>query len=150
MQPMGVHAHIASTAKDALSAAREVRFHAAVVDLATPVGSPTETQCGGLWLLKVLRRSEHRTPIVVVNSHATQRQAVRLLNDALRLGAFSVVNRPVRIDALLGVIAKLLDRNYQGQWPSSPTMSQSQTQAGDEARRIPESHPQKPRPPHTN
>lgn len=124
MEPLGVSAHVAGTAKEALDLAHRVTFHVAFIDLATPVGkSPAADRStdiaggGGLWLLQVLRRLEHHPPVIMVNSRATQQQAVRLLNEALRLGAFSVVNRPTHLNALLTVVQRLLDRQYKGQWP---------------------------------
>jgi CheY-like chemotaxis protein len=123
MQPLGVEAHLAATGKQALQLAEQVTYHAAFVDLATPVDAPgratnTPAAEGGLWLLQVLQRRTARPPVVVVNSRATRQQAVRLLNEALRLGAFSVVNRPDDLHPLLTVIQRLLDRHHQGQWPT--------------------------------
>ena len=121
IKPLGIHAHRVATAEEALEVAGRTRFHAAFVDLATPRGRASHVaDDGGLWLLRVLQRLETRPPVVVVNSRATQRQAVRLLNEALRLGAFSVVNQPVQVNALLTVIQRLLDRHHRGQWPSPP------------------------------
>lgn len=138
MRPLGVHAHLAASARQALELADRVTFHAAFVDLATPKETPAADASpsaaggvsansgggissgggGGLWLLQVLQRRPQRPPVVVVNSRATQRQAVRLLNEALRLGAFSVVNRPADLHPLLSVIQRLLERHHQGQWPT--------------------------------
>jgi CheY-like chemotaxis protein len=74
----------------------------------------------GLWVLEVIRRLPQRPPVVVVNSRAIARnQAQRCLNQALRLGAFSVVNRPSDIEDMLNVIRRLIDRQYEGAWPSN-------------------------------
>ena len=125
LEPLGVQAQIASTAKEALDAADRTPFHAAVVDLYTPLapGKSASGDAGGLWLLQVMHRRVHRPPVVMVNSQATSRHTVRLLNDALRLGAFSVVNRPEHVDRLLHVIARLLQRRHDGRWPEPPTPS---------------------------
>ena len=135
MQPLGVQAHLATSAREALDLADRVTFHAAFVDLATPKERPNadagttappvsaaggDRSGGGLWLLQVLQRRAQRPPVIVINSRATQKQAARLLNEALRLGAFSVVNRPADPRPLLAVIQRLLDRHHQGQWPSPP------------------------------
>jgi len=120
IEPLGIHTHIARSAPEALDLHAKMTFHAAVVDLATPVGPQSTEANGGLWLLKVLRRSQAQPPVVVVNSRATQRQAVKLLNEALRLGAFSVVNPPVQIERLLCAIQRLVERRYAGQWPAGP------------------------------
>ncbi len=118
MEPLGIHAELASTAREALEAAERTKFHAAVVDLYTPVSRGKTGDAGGLWFLQVMHRREERPPVVMVNSRNTRQHTVRLLNDALRLGAFSVVNRPVHVDALLHVIARLLQRHHGGQWPA--------------------------------
>lgn len=160
MQPLGIHAHLATSAREALDLADRVTFHAVFVDLATPKerrapgisGTAPGTAApgilgtaanapenpgggnsgrvnsggggvsgggdGGLWLLQVLQRRVQRPPVIVINSRATQKQAVRLLNEALRLGAFSVVNRPADPRPLLAVTQRLLDRHHQGQWPT--------------------------------
>ncbi len=134
MQPLGVEAHLATNGRQALELAERITFHAAFIDLATPVDAPktgstratASVHCGagggggggGLWLLEVMQRRAVRPPVVVVNSRATRQQAVRLLNEALRLGAFSVVNRPEDLHPLLSVIQRLLNRHHAGQWPT--------------------------------
>ena len=121
IRPLGIHAHIARSAPEALELHAKITFHAAVVDLATPAGPGAAEPNGGLLLLKVLSRAENHPPVVVVNSRATQRQAIKLLNEALRLGAFSVVNPPVGIEKLLHAIHRLVDRRYAGAWPAPPS-----------------------------
>lgn len=96
---------------------------AAFVDLGTPRSpgqkpSTHEDQPGGLWLLQVLQRSDAAPPVVLVNGHAySPAQAQRFFNDALRLGAFSVINRPVELESLLLVAQRLIDRMHEGSWP---------------------------------
>ncbi|MEM9916281.1 MAG: hypothetical protein AAF911_15105 [Planctomycetota bacterium] len=143
MRPLGVEAHLAASATQALELTERITFHAAFIDLATPKdatparsastnatfsgsasGGSTSGGASGLWLLEVLQRREPRPPVVVVNSRATQQQAVRLLNEALRLGAFSVVNRPDNLTPLLRVIQRLLNRHHHGQWPTPAPRSQ--------------------------
>ncbi len=117
LEPQGVQAYVARSGKEAVDITMSVRIHAAVVDIATPGES---SDAGGLWLLEMFRRLPDRPPTVVVNNRLiTQRQAQRLLADALRLGAFSVVNRPNDLDELLAVFRRLIDRRYRGQWPAS-------------------------------
>ena len=122
LEPQGVKAFIARSGREALDISSELPIHAAVVDLATPrqQQQTTGNNPDGLWLLEVLNRQPQRPPVVVVNGRTySSRQAQRMLNEALRLGAFSVLNTPVQIEALLSVIQRLLEREYHGRWPTS-------------------------------
>jgi len=135
LQPQGVRAYVARTGREAVAMVNDLEIHAALIDLATPQDDPTNPagsgsvsgggsspvgEAQGLWVLEVLRRLPARPPIVMVNSRAIARiQAQRFLNDALRLGAFSVVNRPSDIEDMLAVIRRLIDRQYEGTWPSN-------------------------------
>lgn len=144
LEPQGVHAYVARTGREALQMAESMEVHAAVIDLLTPAGSEGKMVgqprgAGGLWLLEVFRRLPQRPPVVVVNNRAyTNAQAHRLLNEALRLGAFSVINPPVELEALLAVIRRLVDRRYAGAWPErrpapgeqAPGRTQSGAQPG--------------------
>ena len=126
LRPMGVDACIASNGREALEIIQADPIHAAVIDLATPPdpqNSPSSVPAneGGLWLMQVIQRLPNPPPVVVVNSRSySQRQVQRLLNQALTLGAFSVINRPVRIDALLATFQRLLERAYNNNWPPPP------------------------------
>lgn len=129
LQPQGVRSYVARTGREAVAMVSDFEIHAALIDLATPQeprntpGSPSAAGFGdaqGLWVLEVLRRLPNRPPIVVVNSRAIARnQAQRYLNQALRLGAFTVVNRPSDLEDMLNVIRRLIDRQYEGSWPSN-------------------------------
>ncbi len=130
LQPQGVQAYVARTGKEAVALVNDVEIHAALIDLATPQDDPrnmTGSSKGvapgdaqGLWVLEVLRRLPNRPPVVVVNSRAIARgEAQRCLNQALRLGAFTVVNRPSDIEDMLNVIRRLIDRQYEGAWPAN-------------------------------
>lgn len=122
--PLGVRAFVADTGREALEVAEQVEVHAAVIDLSTPPGPTTSApahQPGGLWLLEVLSRRPNRPATVVVNSQAyTPGQIDRFLNEALRLGAFTVVNRPVEVHGLLVVIQRVIERRFRGRWPAPP------------------------------
>lgn len=121
LEPMGVESHIASSGREALAVVKEIAIHAAVIDLATPAEDGAHGDAaGGLWLLEVLHRLPQHPPVVVVNSRSwSQAQIQRALQDAMRLGAFSVVNRPVRMDALLQTFRRVVEMHYRGQWPAA-------------------------------
>ncbi|MEX2213209.1 MAG: hypothetical protein WD768_03715 [Phycisphaeraceae bacterium] len=136
MEPMGVVSYIARCGEEALELASSVSIHAAVVDINTPkLAKPTSSlsmedadggsdddgessQPTGLWILELFRRLPSNPPVVVVRSRTITSQDVnRLLRDALRLGAFTVMESPVPLEQLLGVFRRLLDRLYKGHWP---------------------------------
>ena len=72
----------------------------------------------GLWLLELFRRIPNQPPVVLLRKPAYSRsQAERILRDALRLGVFSVMNKPVELEQLLAVFQRLVDRRYSGTWP---------------------------------
>ncbi|QQE12881.1 response regulator [Planctomycetota bacterium] len=121
--PQGVEAIVAKTGREAIDITSRTDIHAAVIDLATPQDAMNRAYTssgvpGGIWLLEVLSRLPQNLPIVIVNSRTyTPRQIHRFLHDALRLGAFSVINQPVELEKLLTVIQRILQRQYDGQWP---------------------------------
>lgn len=127
--PLGVQASIAADGSQALRILEATPIHAAVIDLNTPApqngpgpgSGANQTSGGGLWLMQVIQRLPHKPPVVVVNSHSySQRQVQRLLNQALALGAFSVINWPVQIDTLLATFQRLIERAYDNHWPPEP------------------------------
>jgi len=124
LEPHGVEAFLASTGRDAIDLAERQPIHAAVVDLGTPVGDeqqPRQQSAEGLWLLELIRRLPNRPPVVLLRKPATSRtQADRLLREALRLGVFTVMNKPVQLEQLLTVFQRLMDKRYQGAWPGNP------------------------------
>lgn len=116
LRPLGVEASIAADGREALDILESTAIHAAVIDLNTP--APQNDAGGGLWLMQVIQRLPHKPPVVVVNSQSySQRQVQRMLNQALDLGAFSVINWPVQIDTLLGTFQRMLERAYGNHWP---------------------------------
>ncbi len=120
MEPLGVEAFVATNGREALDLASTHPIHAALIDLATPadpaagLGTP-----GGIWLLEVLARRPQRPPVVVVNTRTfTPGSTQRYLSQALRLGAFSVIDQPSELNQLLAVIQRILERHHRGQWPA--------------------------------
>lgn len=118
LQPMGVRAYVARCGTEAVQYARQYAIHAAVIDLATP-RDPARA-AAGTWLLELFNRLERRPPVVVLRSPAgDRRRDERELLEALRLRAFTVLEKPVDIEQLLAVFQRLMERQYRGQWPSS-------------------------------
>ena len=146
LRPQGVAAYVAHSAREAVDLAEHRRIHAAVIDMGTPAepdeqgsedaapgitapgitapapGLPSRPTRGPvdyeMWLLELLRRLPNSPPVVIVRKPAfTQQQAVRTLSRALRLGVFSVLNKPVSVEQLLDVFQRLMDSRYEGAWP---------------------------------
>jgi len=128
LEPQGVVSYVAQSGHEAIDFAESVQFHAAVIDMGTPwscgdsfptpVGAFDKGGPAGLWLLELWRRLPDRPPVVVIGGPAiSQRQLERLLREALRLGVFSVVNKPINLEKILAVFRRLLDRQYRGYWP---------------------------------
>jgi len=142
MEPMGVASYTVRCGQEAIELVRQVPIRAALVDLATPrmpqpaTSTNTDSDAGsqesvdsestrenpaavpgGLWLLELFKRMPIHPPVVIVRSRTiTTRDVNRLLQDALKLGAFTVMENP-RLEQILTVFQRLLDRLYQGQWP---------------------------------
>lgn len=123
LEPLGVASFVARNGEEALEVTARVQIHAAVVDLSTPMAPPARRRAGmgspgELWLLDLLRRLPTRPPVVVVRSPAFSRVDMdRLMAEALRLGAFSVLNKPVDLERMLAVFQRLIERRYRGSWP---------------------------------
>jgi len=125
LEPQGVRAVRVGNVEAALEAIERGPVHAAVVALDLPGASGRSggglrehRLPGGLRLLRVIHRLERRPPAVVVRGRAFHRLIDdHLLQEALRLGAFSVMDQPVRIEQLLRVLRRLIERHYGGHWP---------------------------------
>ncbi len=110
LEPQGVRAICVDDMEQALAAIDRERIHAAVVNLDLPM-TPTKGQSaghetGGLKLLRVIRRLEPAPPTVVVRPRRFDARADnRMLSEALRLQAFSVLDLPVELEQLLEVLA---------------------------------------------
>ncbi|MCC5829389.1 MAG: hypothetical protein JJU36_08075 [Phycisphaeraceae bacterium] len=120
LQPQGVHTYVARTGRQVAELVRQTPIHAAVLDMNLPLGEDSgDWSSGGMWALELIRRLPDRPPVVLLRSPAAmRRQAERILADALRLGAFSVLDKPVGVEDVLAVFRRLVDRQYRGRWPS--------------------------------
>lgn len=130
LQPQGVRAILAPDVDEAVRVIRRGPVHAVVVDMAVPMAreeseereraadSASESSPGGLKLLRVIRRLEPAPPTVVVRGRRFDRRVDdRLLSEALKLEAFSVLDQPVQLEQLLDVLRRLIERHYGGRWP---------------------------------
>ena len=124
LEPQGVRALLAHDVDEAVHILQNVRVHAVLVDVSLPMqgrgdSTPSAPPPGGLKLLRVIQRLEPTPPTVVVRGRAfDSRQDDRLLAEALKLRAFSVLDQPVQLEQLLQVLRRLIERHYGGQWPA--------------------------------
>lgn len=129
LRPQGVQAYRVRTVEQALRVMDEQAIHAAVVDLGMPgeLGEPTAVGAamkqqagdpGGLRFLRVIQRRDPHPPTVVVRDRAFESQFDnRMLQKALQLEAFTVLDQPVQLEQLLSVLQRIVQRFYQGRWP---------------------------------
>ncbi len=121
LAPMGVRTVRAHSGREASEVIRATPIHMAVVDLALPLDTGS-AEDGGLRLLELLSRSEHRPPTIVIRRARTAREASRESMRALLADAFAVVDRPSHhrdVELLLEVLRRVLARHYRGQWPGA-------------------------------
>jgi CheY-like chemotaxis protein len=139
LEPMGVRCVQVGSGQEATQTIQKLTVHIAVVDLAIPLqaGMP-DTQPAGPRVLQLLRRLDQPPPTVVVRPpQASSRESARTLADALREGAFAVLDRPVQLEAMLEVLRRILRRHYANNWPKCCDKS-SQPGAATPARPRPE------------
>lgn len=132
LAPLGIRSITVSSGEEATEVIRTIRVHIAVVDLSIPLHKPCvatdSTQSNeaarlalasaGPRLLQLLRRLDAPPPTVVVRPPpAAARESARTLADALREGAFAVLDRPVPLEAMLEVMRRIVRRHYADAWP---------------------------------
>ena len=131
LEPMGVQSLRAGTGREAKDLIQTNPIHIAVVDLGLPLdGSTREPDLseGGSRLLELLARLDAPPPTVAVKRQKSARDDSRELSDALRLGAFAVIDRPSctrDLELLLEVLRRALSRFYAGRWPHAPNIPHS-------------------------
>ena len=119
LQPLGIDCLRVGTANEATDLLSQHLVHIAVVDLRIPFdqgrGEPA-----GQRVLQLLRRLEQPPPTVVVRARqATQRASARGLSTALREGAFTVMDGPVKLEPMLEVLHRVVRRHYANHWTAA-------------------------------
>lgn len=125
LQPQGVRAIGVTNVDQALNIIDSEPIHAAVIDLSMPMAEAKPARASrdafiadGLKLLRVIHRLDPAPPAVVVRGRRFDgRVDDRLLAQALKLDAFSVLDQPVDLEQLLQVLRRLIERYYGGSWP---------------------------------
>jgi DNA-binding response OmpR family regulator len=120
VSPLGIRSIVVSTGEEAAEVIGREPIHVAFVDLAMPIARDCDGQPGGSRVLQLLRRLDQPPPTVVLRPpHGATRDRCRLLGDALREGAFAVIDRPLRIETMLEVMRRIIRRHYRDHWPAA-------------------------------
>jgi len=121
LEPMGINSMTADSGEEAADIIRRVAVHIAVVDLGIPLHRRGSSAApGGGRILQLLRRLDQPPPTVLVRPpQPASRESVRQLSEALREGAFAVLDRPFPLETMLEVMRRVLRRYYADLWPGT-------------------------------
>ncbi|MHC4414869.1 MAG: hypothetical protein ACYS0G_06250 [Planctomycetota bacterium] len=120
LTPMGIRSIRVTSGEGAARAINEIAIHMALVDLAMPLVPDYPTRAAGPRVLQLLRRLSEPPPTIVIRPpQPTARDSARGLAEALREGAFAVLDRPVDLETILEVMRCILRRHYADVWPAS-------------------------------
>lgn len=120
VSPLGIRTIVVSTGEEAAQVIAREPIHVAFVDLAMPLANQGGGQAGGSRMLQLLRRLDQPPPTVVVRPpHGATRDRCRILGDALRDGAFAVIDRPLRLETMLEVMRRIVRKHYRDHWPAA-------------------------------
>ena len=119
LQPLGIDCLRVGSANEATDLLEQHPVHIAVVDLRIPFDHG-QGEPAGQRVLQLLRRLEYSPPTVVVRARqATQRASVRGLSTALREGAFTVMDGPVKLEPMLEVLHRVVRKHYANHWTAA-------------------------------
>lgn len=125
LEPMGIASFRVQSGREASEVIQRQRMHIAVVDLGLPIDDPSQaapstgSETGGTRLLQIIRRLDAPPPTIVIRrpidkAHGNE----RTLHEALREGAFTVLDVPVQLEHLLELMRRILRRHYRDAWPT--------------------------------
>ncbi len=120
LEPMGILSIRVASGEEAAEVIQSVTVHIALVDLAIPLRRRAPgSEAGGHRILQLLFRLEQPPPTVVIRPpQPVSRESARGLSDALRQGAFAVLDRPISLETTLEVMRRILRRHYADTWPA--------------------------------
>ena len=127
----GIRCIRAESGDEASDVIRCERVHIAVIDLSIPMHPthpthPSRAAAGarsvpaGPRVLQLLRRLDAPPPTIVVRPRpADPTEGARTLTDALRDGAFTVLDDPVPIESMLQALERVVRRHYRDHWTAA-------------------------------
>lgn len=123
---IGIRCYRAESGDEAGEVIRREHVHIAVIDLSIPMHPTRAQQPGtravpaGPRVLQLLRRLEQPPPTIVVRPRQVDpAESARNLADALRDGAFTVLDDPVPIESMLQALERVVRRHYRDHWPAA-------------------------------
>lgn len=123
--PLGIDCFRCRSCAEATELLRRDIVHIAIVDLSIPMELPAphghgRTTPAGPRVLQLLRRLDQPPPTVVVRPpQPSNRDSARGLAEALRDGAFAVIDGPVRLESMLETLRRVVRRHYRDHWPAA-------------------------------
>ncbi len=90
MQSRGIEAVTATSAKEAISKARQETYDAVVLDLQMPEMDGVET-------LKALKASNPNLQVILLTGHATLEKGI----EAMKLGAMDFIEKPAELSVII-------------------------------------------------
>lgn len=108
LEPQGVETLAVRTGREALDLIESRPIHAVVLDTQMP-------QLGGMQVIRLIRevRTQRAPAVILLTEYLTH----QLLREALGMQVFSVLAKPVDVNVLLEVLARVLRRYYENRWP---------------------------------
>lgn len=126
---MGIQSIRVTCGEHAADVIRTHVIHIAVVDLEIPLSQ--RQQCAdqnrtaardepaGPRVLQLLRRLPAPPPTVVIRPmQSSTRESARTLTEALREGAFTVLDQPLHLERMLDAMKRIVARHYANAWPA--------------------------------
>jgi len=117
-QPRNINALVADCSRDMVHLVASNRIHLAILDAALD-------DLSGLRTLKIIRKHDEHVPSILL-AHGVDED---FLAEALRLGVFSVLDKPVDLSLLAGMIDRLFVKNYASNMFSSDSEGGPQNRA---------------------
>ena len=100
-KPRGVNLLVAENATEFVNVIRSRRIHTTIVDM-------DSEQCNGLATIKIIKMDYPLLPCILLSRTAGR----ELLGEALRLDVFSVIDKPVDMRILQGLLNRLFVKKY--------------------------------------
>ena len=100
-RPRGVNLLVAENATEFVNVIRRRRIHTTIVDM-------DSEQSNGLATIRIIRMDYPLLPCILLSSTSGR----ELLGKALRLDVFSVIDKPVDMRILLGLLNRLFVKKY--------------------------------------